>query len=259
MLFYFYYKFFNSSLLKIYNLLEDKLGGNMIFIGNISKFDKIVQDNLQLGLREDKIVPCFTYQGNYNLKVGKGIVEKSGLLREIIEEVCYFDNEELNINQQYLITREIGQSRQGRPPNSRISLIEAYKNEIYIWRPLLSEIFEGLKIHYEVSGRHFLTIFKEISDSLGINQDFKVLDLVNKHYNKELKKISLGFQIQVNEEFSIGIEAFFSLIKHIMITEDMTYNQDGQMGRYLMQLAIYDYIVHDMELEHVLSKYRLRN
>ncbi|MED4045079.1 hypothetical protein P4640_18930, partial [Priestia aryabhattai] len=124
---------------------------------------------------------------------------------------------------------------------------------------LLSEIFEGLKLHYAVSGKHLLTIFKEVSEHLGVNQEFKVIDLVNKHYSKELKEISSGFQIRINDNLSVGIEAFFSLIKHIMITEDMTYNRDGQMGRYLMQLAIYDYIVHNMELEDVLKKYRLTN
>ncbi|MED4046751.1 hypothetical protein P4640_27535, partial [Priestia aryabhattai] len=97
----------------------------MLLIGNVSKFDEIVKDNIQLGLREDKIVPCFVYEGNYNLQVGTDIVKESGLLSEIIEEVCYLDNATYNMKQQLLITREVGQSRKDRLPNSRISLIEA--------------------------------------------------------------------------------------------------------------------------------------
>ncbi|WP_440604174.1 hypothetical protein [Bacillus sp. GB_SG_008] len=42
----------------------------MLFIGDISKFDETIKKNIQLGLREDKIVPCFVYEGNYNLHVG---------------------------------------------------------------------------------------------------------------------------------------------------------------------------------------------
>ncbi|MCC6083089.1 hypothetical protein [Bacillus thuringiensis] len=231
----------------------------MLLIGDISKFDKVVTNNIQLGLREDKLVPCFVYEGNYNLNFGENIQVQHGSLSEIIEEVCYINNEKYDIKQQVLITRETGQSRKQRMPNSRISLIESHNNEIYVWRPLLSEIFEGFKKQYDAGGRELLTILREINESLGRNQDFKVKDLIAKHYNKEIKEITAGFVIYINDKFSVRMEAFFLLVKHIMITEDITYNRDGQMGRYLMQLAIYDYVVHNMELKDVLAKYGLKN
>ncbi|WP_440604175.1 hypothetical protein [Bacillus sp. GB_SG_008] len=172
--------------------------------------------------------------------------------------MCYLDNKIYEVKHQVLITREVGQSRSDRLPNSRISYIEYWENEIFVWRPLLSEIFEGLKLFYDLGNRYILDVFKEVSENLVSNRDFKVIDAINKHHPKKVQEITPGYQIYINDNFSVNMEAFFLLIKHIMITEDVTYNGDGQMGRYLMQLAMYDYIVHNMELEDVLSKYRLK-
>lgn len=229
----------------------------MLFIGDISKFDETIKKNIQLGLREDKIVPCFVYEGNYKLRVGLDIKNERDKLSEIIEEVCYLELSN-KIKHQVLITREVGQSRSDRLPNSRISYIEYWENEIVVWRPLLSEIFEGLKLFYDLGNKYILDVFTEVSENLVSNRDFKVIDVINKHHHKKVQEITPVYQIYINN-FSVNIEAFFLLIKHIMITEDVTYNGDGQLGRYLMQLAMYDYIVYGMEIENVLSKYRLKS
>ncbi|HDX9535337.1 TPA: hypothetical protein ROX87_004807 [Bacillus thuringiensis] len=231
----------------------------MLLIGNMGNFDDVIKNNIQLGLRENKIVPCFVYEGEYTLQKGIAKVRETGQLSEIIEEVCYLDNGQGKINQQILITRETGQSRGNRLPNSRISLVESNENSLNVWRPLLSEIFEGLKSGYEMGSKYFLTVVKEISENLGSNKDFKVIDLINKNYSKAVQEFTPRFHIQINQEFTVNEEAFFLLIKHIMMTEDITYNRDGQMGRYLMQLAIYDYVVRNIKLESVLEKYGLSN
>ncbi|MEB9879430.1 hypothetical protein P4K67_22035 [Bacillus cereus] len=123
----------------------------------------------------------------------------------------------------------------------------------------MREIFEILKKLCDSSGRHHLNIVKEISEQISISKDFSVKDIIKKNINSALEDIAGSGYITLENVYSVTSYSVFSLIKHIMISEDMTYNRDGYLGRYLFQLAIYDYIVKEVGLDEVLQKYGLDN
>jgi hypothetical protein len=230
----------------------------MLIIGDLSKFNSQITDRVEVCFYNGKIVPCFNFNGNHWLVNEQKF--DSGDIKEIIEEVCYINIIDHQINIEYLVTREIGQSRSDRPENARVSLIYVYNNVLHIWRPFMRDIFIALKKICEASGRQYLSVVKEINEQLGFRRDFDVKEILKKYSSsREFAGITTAGYIPLDSGYEVNYYALFALIKHIMISEDLTYNKDGQLGRYLFQLAIYDFVVRGMALDEVLSKYRLNH
>jgi hypothetical protein len=230
----------------------------MIISGNLSYFPDIIKSNVELGLFNDKVKPFLNYNGEFYLVNNSQYINEQ--LLEIIEDICYIPPINEAEFDSYLVTRESGRSRPDKPANSRISLIFERDNKLHVWRPLLSEIFEALKFIVETSGRHYLNVTRDISDKLSSSQDFNVLEILKNYVNREVKWIAGAGEVPIKDgQFSVNQYAIFSLVKNIMISEDLAYNKDGQLGRYYMQLAIYDYIVKQGgTLTEIINKYGLK-
>ncbi|MBX9967227.1 hypothetical protein H7K06_06810 [Priestia aryabhattai] len=225
--------------------------------GSLSYFPNMIKSNVQLGLFNSKVKPFFKYNGSiYSVNNSRNVNEQ---LVEIIEEICYIPPIGEDVFNSYIVTRESGRSRTNRPANSRISLIFERNNTLCVWRPLLSEIFEALNLIVNMSGRHYLNVVRDISDKLSSSRDFDVLEIIKNYNDRSLMEYAgVGF-IPIGNDLSVSYYSIFSLIKNIMISEDMTYNKDGHLGRYYMQLAIYDYIVkQDGTISDIIKKYGLR-
>ena len=225
--------------------------------GSLSYFPNMIKSNVELGLFNSKVRPFFKYNGPiYSVNTSFDTNEQ---LLEIIEEICYIPPRGNDTFNSYIVTRESGKSRSDRLANSRISLIFERNNKLHVWRPLLSEIFEILELIVGTSGRHYLNITRDISDKLSSSHDFDVLEIMKNYSDRSLKEYAGTGSMPIRNDLWVSYYAIFSLIKNIMISEDMAYNQDGHLGRYYMQLAIYDYIVkRGGNITDIIKKYGLK-
>jgi len=182
-------------------------------------------------------------------------------LKEIIEEVIVSKNP--TDNQEYpsfLVTRQIGTDRPGSTikmymPQTRVSLVYVSGGGIRVWTPTNKELLQDLKYYCGHAGKDKISIVKQINDMLGISRDFSVQKLL-----AEPDRDPLGFlrpytgimRNGFNDQI-LNISAFFALFKHIMISEDMRFDGQQNLGRYKLQVAALRHVLNDEDIDDVLS------
>ncbi|MGG1663100.1 hypothetical protein [Brevibacillus sp. NRS-1366] len=124
-----------------------------------------------------------------------------------------------------------------------------------MWTPTNKELFEDLKYFCEHAGKENLDLIKKINDQLCISKDFNVQSLIEEIYKGILEISIASTTLRRNNfgDFKPPMKAFFSLIKNIMISEDMRFDGQRHLGRYRFQLSMFDYIVNDKPIDHVLD------
>ncbi|KUP21138.1 hypothetical protein [Paenibacillus sp. DMB5] len=227
----------------------------MLILGKLQNFNDIIKKNIQLAVQNNKVVPVLIYGGQYfNVYENEEVPNKNteNKLEEIIEEIiCLRDRQE-----GFLITRGVNDSL-------RVSLVYFENGRLKVWVPKITDLFDTIKNSSSLYGKDQFPIVKEISERLAVSTDFKVEDIVNKYAWGNVNILSKE-EILVNSMPLFGnpkdlkpAYVIHALLKHIMISEDIRYSRHTQAGRYLIQLAFYDYIINNESKETIIKKYKL--
>lgn len=227
----------------------------LIIAGGLENFSQLIKDNLQIGLYNDKPYPILVCSTYIKESISKPNEQKTDLI-EIVMEIMNTTLSEprpegtISIPAKYLVTRQVGADNSSLPKNSRISLIYEKNNQIYMWSPFFKELFDMYKTMYsQWSAQGHLYNLKIINEQLVISKDFKVEKFVN-YYGEDY----LGVKRPGFNDY-IPTTVFYSLIKQIMISEDIRYSSNSQSGRYRMLTAMIEYATTDISIDDVLDKY----
>lgn len=234
----------------------------MLLIGDSILLDKQITDNLQVGFYNGRVVPCLNYQGQYIKEVNKNQEFPCNGLQEIVEEVIISKN--IVENESYpsfLVTRQIGTNNipPTKPidkPQTRVSLLYTENNTIRVWTPTNKEIIQDLNYLCGHAGKEYMTVFKEINNMLGIRKDFSVQQFLEDMFKDMSHFPNIRAYTNVVRgsfgDVKLPVAAFFSLIKNILISEDMRYDGHHHLGRYRFQLATIDHVIGNKPIDDVL-------
>ncbi|MDF2545788.1 MAG: hypothetical protein K0R93_686 [Anaerosolibacter sp.] len=231
--------------------------------GDLKDFPDLIVNNIDIGLLDKQPIPYLSYNGSYYIEsTGNTPKIQIGELTEIIEEVIFSTTIELrpsgkssyyphNIEERCLITRESGSSDPKKwTSNTRVSLLRVKNNSIYLWSPTLEEIFLAFRKNFKPE--HLSTI-KLINNQLGVSTDFSVSRFIN-YNNLDFFAVDVD---SLNEW--ISLKTYFSLIKHILISEDIRYPKGSHFGRNYTVTALIDFINNKLDFETIKERYQLHD
>jgi len=97
-----------------------------------------------------------------------------------------------------------------------------------------------------------MTVFKELNNMLSIRTDFSMQDLINSMSDAPMYFEQGGILRGSFGDIITPTPAVFSLIKNIMISEDMRFTSHHHLGRYKFQIAVLDHILNNKPIDQVL-------
>lgn len=129
------------------------------------------------------------------------------------------------------------------------------KGHMVVWAPLFEELFMELAndsvpnaktIHYE--------IIKEISDKLeNLSEEERIKLNINTIIDK--RNLNKPWVVNTIDGFPLDARLYHSIIKSIMIIEDIIYSGERQLGRRMLINAYRDLIINKMDIDVWRRKY----
>lgn len=196
-----------------------------VFVGALEKFNKVVTNNIRVGIFENKIVPFYK--------------------KEVIEEANSIDGNN------YLITRGYDNDDQSY---TKITLYKEIDGKVNFCLPTVKKIIEPLKI----SSNNAIPMIKQISWELEQNKNINMMKIY-KEFHNEVAFGVMGSVPMDNTFGEIHLYILYSLIKQYMITEDIRYNKNNHLDRYLFLIATLDYLKNNVKIDDVLQRYGINS
>ena len=126
--------------------------------------------------------------------------------------------------------------------DAQIFVTYSNDTDIFIWQPTFIYLFQHLKCIPNSSCYEILT---NISDSIGsCSDDLDINEIIRK-------------SIDLEDDGHYEIELYFTILKEIMILEDIKYPSSNAHGRSLILDAYYDFAIKKLPLNSWFDKYNL--
>ncbi len=129
-----------------------------------------------------------------------------------------------------------------------ISVVSMESGSVRCWQPRFDELFRVLM---EYNSEMIYNMLIDISNEISSGEGEEIEDIINKNFAKY--KCSLG-----DEDIDIELKLYLSVLREIMITEDIRFNKPYHKGRTLLIDAFYDIAIGKMNITEWRNKYNLK-